>query len=554
MEDILKYVRENIKRLIPYSTARDDCKIKMDVYLDANENPYNNGVNRYPSPFQEELKERIAILKKTGSENIFLGNGSDEAIDLIYRIFCEPNKSSALIISPSYGMYSVAAEINAVEIIKYRLEENFGLDARKMLSLVREDTKVIFICSPNNPSGNLLSQKEIEYVIDNFDGIVVVDEAYIDFAGSSSFSRLVNEKRNLVVLQTLSKLYAMAGLRVGIAIANRDIVKNMNNLKYPYNISCINQQTALSLLKEPLKIREQCEAIIEERGYLEKMLQPLSIVKKVYKSDANFLLVKFADKDIAFKTLGNGGVIVRDRSSLEMCDNSLRITVGTPKENDRLLGILYALDNKEFHAREKGGTDSGRSNGRRAIVSRETNETSIQIALDLDRFYTPFISTGLNFFDHMLEQIAYHANIGLNIVAVGDLKRDDHHTIEDVAITLAQAFDRALGARKGIERYGFSLPMDEAEATVLIDLGGRIDFKWEVEFKGNMIGDVNAQMFNHFFKSFAQNLKCNLHIKADGENDHHIIEGVFKAFARAMKCAVREDRQNAGIPSSKGKL
>ena len=242
MEDILKYVRENIKRLIPYSTARDDCKIKMDVYLDANENPYNNGVNRYPSPFQEELKERIAILKKTGSENIFLGNGSDEAIDLIYRIFCEPNKSSALIISPSYGMYSVAAEINAVEIIKYRLEENFGLDARKMLSLVREDTKVIFICSPNNPSGNLLSQKEIEYVIDNFDGIVVVDEAYIDFAGSSSFSRLVNEKRNLVVLQTLSKLYAMAGLRVGIAIANRDIVKIMNNVKYPYNISCINQQ------------------------------------------------------------------------------------------------------------------------------------------------------------------------------------------------------------------------------------------------------------------------------------------------------------------------
>ena len=554
MKDILDLVRENIRKLTPYSTARDDCKIKMDVYLDANENPYENGVNRYPSPFQQELKQRLAVLKKLKSENIFLGNGSDEAIDLIYRIFCEPNKSSALIISPSYGMYSVAADINAVEIIKYRLEENFELDAKKMLSLAREDTKVIFICSPNNPSGNLLSRKEIEYVIDNFNGIVVVDEAYIDFAKSSSLSALVTEKKNLVVLQTLSKLYAMAGLRIGIAIADSTVVRIMNSVKYPYNISCINQQMALSLLKEPFKIREQCSIIVEEREYLEERLKVLPIVEKVFKSDANFLLVKFIDKSIVFKTLTKNGVIVRDRSSLEGCGNSLRITVGTPEENDRMLGIVYALSGMEFCPRERNRNMERESGKRRAILSRETSETSIQIALNLDRFSTPFISTGLHFFDHMLEQIAYHAAIGLNIIAVGDLERDDHHTVEDVAITLAQAFDRALGSRKGIERYGFSLPMDEAEATVLIDLGGRIDFEWEVKFSGAMIGDVNAQMFNHFFKSFAQNLKCNLHIKAKGENDHHIIEGVFKAFARALKCAIREDRQNAGIPSSKGKL
>ena len=554
MKDILDLVRENIRKLTPYSTARDDCKIKMDVYLDANENPYENGVNRYPSPFQQELKQRLAVLKKLKSENIFLGNGSDEAIDLIYRIFCEPNKSSALIISPSYGMYSVAADINAVEIIKYRLEENFELDAKKMLSLAREDTKVIFICSPNNPSGNLLSRKEIEYAIDNFNGIVVVDEAYIDFAKSSSLSALVTEKKNLVVLQTLSKLYAMAGLRIGIAIADSTVVRIMNSVKYPYNISCINQQMALSLLKEPFKIREQCSIIVEEREYLEERLKVLPIVKKVFKSDANFLLVKFIDKSIVFKTLTENGVIVRDRSSLEGCGNSLRITVGTPEENDRMLGIVYALSGMEFCPRERNRNMERESGERRAILSRETSETSIQIALNLDRFSTPFISTGLHFFDHMLEQIAYHAAIGLNIIAVGDLERDDHHTVEDVAITLAQAFDRALGSRKGIERYGFSLPMDEAEATVLIDLGGRIDFEWEVKFSGAMIGDVNAQMFNHFFKSFAQNLKCNLHIKAKGENDHHIIEGVFKAFARALKCAIREDRQNAGIPSSKGKL
>lgn len=554
MKEILDLVRENIRKLTPYSTARDDCKIKMDVYLDANENPYENGVNRYPSPFQQELKQRLAVLKKLKSENIFLGNGSDEAIDLIYRIFCEPNKSSALIISPSYGMYSVAADINAVEIIKYRLEENFELDAKKMLSLAREDTKVIFICSPNNPSGNLLSRKEIEYAIDNFNGIVVVDEAYIDFAKGSSFSALVTEKKNLVVLQTLSKLYAMAGLRIGIAIADSTVVRIMNSVKYPYNISCINQQMALSLLKEPFKIREQCRIIVEEREYLEERLKVLPIVERVFKSDANFLLVKFIDKSIVFKTLTDNGVIVRDRSSLEGCGNSLRITVGTPEENDRMLGIVYALSGMEFCPRDRNRGMEMENGERRAILSRETSETSIQITLNLDRFSTPFISTGLHFFDHMLEQIAYHAAVGLNIIAVGDLERDDHHTVEDVAITLAQAFDRALGSRKGIERYGFSLPMDEAEATVLIDLGGRIDFEWEVKFSGAMIGDVNAQMFNHFFKSFAQNLKCNLHIKAKGENDHHIIEGVFKAFARALKCAIREDRQNAGIPSSKGKL
>ena len=553
MKEILDLVRENIRKLTPYSTARDDCKIKMDVYLDANENPYENGVNRYPSPFQQELKQRLAILKGIKSENIFLGNGSDEAIDLVYRIFCEPNRSSALIISPSYGMYSVAADINAVDIIKYRLEEDFSLDARKMLSLAREDTRVLFICSPNNPSGNLLSRKEIEYAIDNFNGIVVVDEAYIDFAGSTSLSTRVAEKKNLVVLQTLSKLYAMAGLRIGIAIADSSIVKIMNSVKYPYNISCINQQMALSLLKEPFKIREQCSMIIEEREYLEERLRVLPIVERVFKSDANFLLVKFIDKSTVFKTLTDNGIIVRDRSSLEGCANSLRITVGTPEENDRMLGILYGLSGTELSPRGKN-SDKERENERRAILSRETSETSIQVALNLDRFSTPFISTGLHFFDHMLEQISYHAAIGLNIVAVGDIERDDHHTVEDVAITLAQAFDKALGSRKGIERYGFSLPMDEAEATVLIDLGGRIDFEWEVEFSNAMIGDVNAQMFNHFFKSFAQNLKCNLHIKAKGENDHHIIEGVFKAFARALKCAIREDRKNAGIPSSKGKI
>ena len=269
-------------------------------------------------------------------------------------------------------------------------------------------------------------------------------------------------------------------------------------------------------------------------------------MEKVYPSDANFLLVRFSDKDSAFSGLMKSGIIVRDRSSAYNCEGCLRITVGTPEENDRLVSVL-------------GGSAGGYSapslaGGRSSSVFRKTGETEVCVRLGLDGFRAPRIATGLHFLNHMLEQIGYHAGISLDVICFGDLETDEHHSVEDIAIALGDCLYSALGDKAGIGRYGFSLPMDEAEATVLIDLGGRIDFQWDVDFKGERVGDVSVQMFPHFFKSLSEHLKCNLHIRACGQNDHHVIEGVFKAFARALKQAVAKESGSVDVPSSKGRL
>lgn len=557
MKELHNLLRNNIKELSPYSTARDDCKQKMEVYLDANENPYDNGVNRYPSPFQKEVKQLICALKGINIKNIFLGNGSDEPIDLVYRIFCEPGKSSAVVVSPSYGMYGVAAKINDVKIIETYLDENFKLSAEKVLGSIGEDTKLIFICSPNNPSGNALDRNEIERIIAGFDGIVIVDEAYIDFAEGPGLAEYIGRYPNLIVLQTLSKAWGMAGLRMGIAIAHEFVINIMNKVKYPYNISVLNQQKAMEMLRDVLPAMEKIKIIKQQRGILAAELGKLECTEKVFPSDANFLLVKFKDKDWAFRRLQENGIIVRDRSSLPGCGGCLRITVGTESENSRVIDAL--CNNGNWKCRNENGCmisvcNTLGNNERKAKCCRHTKETSIQVGVNLDRFEAPVVSTGLRFLDHMLEQIGYHGGITLNIICSGDIDVDDHHTVEDIAIALGCALLEALGNKSGIERYGFALPMDEAGAVVLLDLGGRIDFCWEVAFSAEMIGDVNSQMFRHFFKSLSENLKCNLHIKASGKNDHHIIEGVFKAFARALKCAVRKDERNFSVASSKGVL
>ena len=342
-EEIYGLIRENIKALAPYSTARDDCKIEMDVYLDANESPFETGINRYPSPFQQELKRLVSSIRRVPAGNIFLGNGSDEAIDLIYRIFCTPGKSSAVVIAPSYGMYSVAGKINDVKIISSELDKEFRLDASKLLSDVEEDTKIIFICSPNNPSGNILDRDEIVKVIENFKGIVVVDEAYIDFSESASLSELIGKYPNLIVLQTLSKGWGMAGLRLGIAIADKMVVETMNKVKYPYNISVINQQKAIEVLGNAVETLEKIRIIKENRSIFAKELSNMDCVVKVYPSDANFLLVKFKEREKIFKELQNRKIIVRDRSSQINCEDCLRITVGTEEENRRVIDAIKEI-------------------------------------------------------------------------------------------------------------------------------------------------------------------------------------------------------------------
>ena len=339
MNSIEALVRPNIRTLSPYSTARDEAKGAPDVFLDANESPYAGlGYNRYPDPRQKVLKARVSALKGLPAENIFLGNGSDEAIDLMYRIFCTPGRDNAVAIQPSYGMYAVAADINDVELRPVPLEAGFSLPVEEILAAADANTKLLFLCSPNNPSGNAFAPSELMELVRRFPGIVVLDEAYADFSARGSLRAAVLDCPNLVVLQTFSKAYGMAGLRIGMAFADAYVIDLMNRVKYPYNLSEATQELALKALETSPdgNIRE----IVSQRERLFKALPAFPYVRKVYPSDANFLLVQVDKADELYDVLLSGGIIVRNRSRVPGCSGCLRITVGTPAENDRLLQIL----------------------------------------------------------------------------------------------------------------------------------------------------------------------------------------------------------------------
>ena len=557
MKRIESLVRPNIRAMVPYSTARDEFKGVAEVFMDANESPFDNGYNRYPDPSQARLKRRIAEIKGVDVQNIFVGNGSDEAIDLCFRIFCNPGLDNAIAIAPSYGMYSTCAAVNDVEMREVLLNDDFSLPVERLLDAADNNSKLLFICSPNNPTGNVFPREEIERILQEFDGMVVLDEAYIDFADEPGMLRSLENWPNLIILQTLSKAWGMAGLRAGLAFASNYVMRLFAQVKYPYNINVATLSAVEKLLKAG--VDDRVKLIKEQRAFMERKLSGMECVWRVYPSQANFLLVQVDNAADLYNYLLGEGIIVRDRSRMPLCDNTLRITVGTPQENVRLLRAIAEYDIKRYGSRAEGGPLAEREllreyESRSARVIRTTNETSVSVSVDLDNSGTGGISTGLSFLDHMLMQIVHHGGIMLTINASGDLEVDEHHTMEDVAITLGQALSKALGEKRGIERYGFALPMDESEAIVLLDFGGRIDFKWEVTFYGERVGDVPTQMFSHFFQSLCSAMNCNLHISARGENDHHIAEAIFKAFARALKAAVRREPFNYEIPSSKGLL
>ena len=563
MKRIESLVRPNIRAMVPYSTARDEFKGVAEVFMDANESPFDNGYNRYPDPSQAKLKRRIAEIKGVDVQNIFIGNGSDEAIDLCFRIFCNPGLDNAIAIAPSYGMYSTCAAVNDVEMREVLLNDDFSLPVERLLDAADNNSKLLFICSPNNPTGNVFPREEIERILQEFDGMVVLDEAYIDFADEPGMLRSLENWPNLIILQTLSKAWGMAGLRAGLAFASNYVMRLFAQVKYPYNINVATLSAVEKLLKAG--VDDRVKLIKEQRAFMEQKLSGMECVWRVYPSQANFLLVQVDNAADLYNYLLGEGIIVRDRSRMPLCDNTLRITIGTPQENVRLLRAIAEYDIKRYDSRTEGGPLAEGElvaerellqeyESRSARVIRTTNETSVSVSVDLDNSGTGGISTGLSFLDHMLMQIVHHGGIMLTINASGDLEVDAHHTMEDVAITLGQALSKALGEKRGIERYGFALPMDESEAIVLLDFGGRIDFKWEVTFYGERVGDVPTQMFRHFFQSLCSAMNCNLHISARGENDHHIAEAIFKAFARALKAAVRREPFNYEIPSSKGLL
>ncbi|MDO9341239.1 MAG: histidinol-phosphate transaminase [Bacteroidales bacterium] len=341
MVNVNELVRESVIKLTPYSCARDEFKGKTGIFMDANENPFGN-LNRYPDPYQRDLKAAISKIKGILEEKIFLGNGSDEIIDLCFRVFCNPVVDKALTFTPTYGMYEVSASINDIKIVKVPLNESFQIDLKKVKPWFSDkNLKLIFICSPNNPTGNCMNYSDIEYIIANFNGIVVIDEAYVDFTDKPSFIKMVDRYPNLILMQTFSKAFGLAAVRVGIAFSNPDIIQYFNKLKPPYNISTINQKAALRKLDKVEEYKNQIIKIKKERERLSTNLKKLKITEKVYPSDANFLLVKVKNANYIYNMLVDKCIIVRNRSSV--IDNCLRITVGKRSENNKLVKALNTI-------------------------------------------------------------------------------------------------------------------------------------------------------------------------------------------------------------------
>ena len=337
-KDINSLVRGCIAALTPYSTARDEYQGALGVFLDANESPYENGYNRYPDPHQKALKAQVAAIKGVKAENIFIGNGSDEAIDLVFRVFCEPRVDNVVAIAPSYGMYKVAAAINDVELREVQLGEEYSLPVEDILAAADENTKALFLCSPNNPTGNSFPREAILRLVDEFGGMVVVDEAYIDFAEAESLRSEIATRPNLIVLQTMSKAWAMAGLRVGLALADSRVIELMSQVKYPYNINVATMSIVSGLLTKG--VDGEVAEIKAQRAVLAEALKGMAMVQRVYPSDANFILARFDDADAVYDYLIADGIIVRNRNRVKGCEGCLRLTVGLPEENDKLIKSL----------------------------------------------------------------------------------------------------------------------------------------------------------------------------------------------------------------------
>jgi histidinol-phosphate aminotransferase len=346
--NVLDLVRGNIKNIKPYSSARDEYKDATSesmIFLDANENPFENGVNRYPDPQQNDVKDLLVNIKNVAKENILLGNGSDEVLDLIFRAFCEPNKDNIITLPPTYGMYSVLANINAIDNKKVLLTKDFQPKVDQILDAVDNNSKILFLCSPNNPSGNSFSIEKVETLLKNFKGLVVIDEAYIDFSEQKSWLNRLEEFPNLVITQTLSKAYGLAGIRLGVCYASKAIISVLNSIKPPYNVNELTQQKSFERLNKVDEVAEEIKAIKQEREQLMHSLKNINFISNIYPSDCNFVLVKVDDATKRYNQLIQLGIVIRNRTTQPLCENCLRFTVGTETENKKLLQALKELQN-----------------------------------------------------------------------------------------------------------------------------------------------------------------------------------------------------------------
>lgn len=547
-----KITRPEIWAMAGYSSARSEMSdFAGMIQLDANENPFIPypgskdvaKVNRYPDPQPHVLLSRLAAIYSVRPNQVLVGRGMDEVIDLLVRVFCIPYQDSIVITPPTFGYYQVAADISATKVKKIHLleENNFALDEDKLIQSCDATTKIVFICTPNNPTGNVIPLPTIEKIVQSLPNIIIaVDEAYLEFADAPSATTIMDKYQNLIVMKTLSKAYAFAGVRVGTLIASNDIIQLVAKILPPYPLPepCISL-TMQALSPFGLELAHKRISLIKtERDRMYNHMTTLKDIH-VFPSQGNFILFKVEDASKTYKHFLAKGIIIRNRS--KDIANTLRVSVGKPDENNLVLAAL--------------GIDIGEpvKNSRQAVVVRKTNETDIMVQVDLDKLAPIKISTGIGFFDHMLEQLAKHGGFSLQISAKGDTHIDYHHTVEDVAIVIGQALKQALGDKRGIQRYGFVLPMDEACAFATIDLSGRGVLVLEAEFPTPLIGDFPVEMVEHFFLSFAHQLEAAVHLSVKGKNSHHMVEGLFKACAKALGQAIAQSN-NDSLPSTKGLL
>ena len=546
-----RLARPEILSLEPFDiAAQANSSFGSDaIKLDANENPYPPlvdgplaaSVNRYPEPQPAQLKSALAALYGVDSQNVVITRGADDAIDMLIRAFCRPQEDAVAICTPSFSAYAHFVRLQGARLIQVPLTAEFDFEADAFVSAVQSEAslKLAFICTPNNPTGNEVDPALILRVADALpETIIVADEAYLDFSVTPSLAGEAVRRPNLVVLKTLSKAYGLAGARVGCAIGEPELMAMAARALPPYPMPSPSVDAAITALSPSRRAlhAERVTRIKADRDSLAALLAQSSIVRKVRNGGGNFIFLEVDDPDGLSRKLRSLGIRVRFRPNA--APGGLRLTIGTHAENAAALAALGVQ------------LDSGPQ--RRAEVTRDTKETQIAIAVDLDRQSPRKIETGVPFYDHMLDQVAAHGGFSLLLSCEGDLKIDAHHTVEDCAIALGTALSRALGSKRGIRRFGFALPMDEAEAQVLIDLSGRPYCKFEGEFVASHIGDYPTEMTPHVFRSLADSIGAAIHVKVEGENDHHKTEACFKAFGRALRDAIR--LEGDALPSTKGVL
>jgi histidinol-phosphate aminotransferase/imidazoleglycerol-phosphate dehydratase/histidinol-phosphatase len=548
-----RLARPEILALAPFDiAAQANDAFGIDaIKLDANENPsgplvdgaLSSGINRYPEPQPARLKAAMAALYGVGPEHLVITRGADDAIDILVRAFCRPQIDAVSICQPTFSAYAHFAQLQGARLIETRLNENFDFDGDGFVAAVRDERslKLAFICSPNNPTGNPVELSEILRVADALpDTIIVLDEAYIEFSELESLSSEATRRDNLVILRTLSKAYGLAGARIGCAIGNPALIQLAARALPPYPLPTVSIQAALTTLSPSRRAvhAQRIGKIKQDRERLAVLLAGSPVVKSVRSGGGNFLFLEVDDAEALSKKLHALGIRIRFRPNA--APGGVRLTIGTEAENEAALAAF--------------GVSQGEKPARRAEVTRDTKETQIAVAVDLDRPAPRNIDTGIAFFDHMLDQVAAHGGFSLTLACDGDLDIDGHHSLEDCAIAFGTALSRALADRRGIGRFGFSLPMDETEAHVLIDLSGRPYSVFEGEFEASHIGDYPTEMTRHIFRSLADSLGAAIHVRVTGENDHHKTEAAFKAFGRALRQAVAREGDPDAMPSTKGML